>query len=124
MRNSAARARSLALRIEGECWIGTYEVHGDAAEGELISPPFVVTDPYLHFLVGGGADRVRTYVAVFVSGVEVFRAAGHDAEALERRCVDLRPYLGKQAEIRVVDRSRQPWGHINADGFCWDQHAF
>src|SRR5579871_5487556 len=40
---------------QGQYWIGTFEVKGDAPQGTLTSIRFKVTQPFASFLVGGGS---------------------------------------------------------------------
>src|SRR5690348_11164959 len=40
---------------QGQYWVGSYEVGGDAPQGTLTSVPFKVTQPYASFLAGGGS---------------------------------------------------------------------
>ena len=49
---------------------------------------------------------------------EVFsRTSGLDEENMRRVAVDLRPHLGKEIFIRLVDKHSGGWGHINFDDF-------
>ncbi|MFE9023583.1 GH32 C-terminal domain-containing protein [Streptomyces sp. NPDC007808] len=65
------------------------------------------------------AQRVsqETSVNLLVDGEVVRSATGTDSEALDWASFDMRPYLGKQARIQVVDRNTAGWGHILADRF-------
>ncbi|WP_245879320.1 glycoside hydrolase family 32 protein, partial [Streptomyces reticuliscabiei] len=52
-----------------------------------------------------------------VDGQVVRSATGSDSETLDWASFDMRPYLGKQARIQLVDMNTGGWGHILADRF-------
>src|SRR5258708_1601652 len=75
----APRRNDMKSGHQGNYWIGTYEVSGDAAQGTLTSVPFKVTQPYAGFLVAGGA-HANTRVEL-VRGEDqkvVFKTSGYD----------------------------------------------
>ncbi|WP_216587609.1 glycoside hydrolase family 32 protein [Streptomyces brasiliscabiei] len=59
----------------------------------------------------------ETSVNLIVDGKVVRSATGSDSETLDWASFDLRPYLGKRAQIQLVDDNRGSWGHILADQF-------
>ncbi|WP_030338321.1 glycoside hydrolase family 32 protein [Streptomyces sp. NRRL S-1022] len=59
----------------------------------------------------------ETSVNLIVDGQVVRSATGSNSETLDWASFDLRPYAGKKAQIRIVDRSTAGWGHILADQF-------
>ena len=55
-----ARRNDMKSEHVGQFWIGTYERNGDPPQGTLTSVPFVVTQRYAGFLIGGGpTDATR-----------------------------------------------------------------
>lgn len=102
---------------QGKWFIGTYEVLGDAAQGELRSPVFTITAKQMALLVGGGDHPNEVFVAlVLVEGdKEICRATGHNAEAMSPVIWDVSADVGKQAYVRAVDHHAGGWGHINLD---------
>lgn len=113
---------------EGQHWIGTYDqrsqlgrpiLQGDQPTGTMSSKGFVITKPYMNFLIGGGDDRKRLYVSLMVNGKEVYRATGRETLQMREVVWDLRPYYGQSAYLHMVDNSAQGWGHVIADGFCY-----
>src|SRR5207244_4460524 len=46
-----------------------------------------------------------------------FRASGEETENMRRVVVDLRPHLGKEMFLRLVDKHSGHWGHLNFDDF-------
>lgn len=124
--NPTARHRGQPSRHEGNYWIGGYEkrptpndqagaVQGDGPQGTLTSQPFTITRPYLSFLIGGGCDINSERVEIIVNGSIVHKATGKCTETMERTRVNLAPYMGSQAQIRLIDISSGGWGHINFD---------
>ena len=104
-------------RHQGQYWIGGYEKLQDKPVGTLTSVPFKVTHPWASFLVGGGPHATETCVEI-VSGKDViFRAAGREAEDMERVLVDLAKFKDKEIFVRVVDKHTGHWGHVNFDDF-------
>ncbi len=47
----------------------------------------------------------------------IFTRSGDNTETLKPVAVDLRPYLGQELFIRLVDASSNGWGHLNFDDF-------
>jgi hypothetical protein len=75
-------------------------------------------------LIGGGRDLARVHVEVegLVDG-EWFALArlGSAAaqEVLAARIVDLGPEAAEQIRVRIVDASRELWGHILVDALTF-----
>src|SRR6516164_7473268 len=112
------RRADMRSRHQGRYWVGTYERKGDKPQGTLTSVPFKVTHPWASFLVGGGPHDVTCVELVKNADKQVFfRASGLEEEDLRRVAVDLRPHLGKEIFIRLVDKHSGHWGHINFDDF-------
>ena len=59
----------------------------------------------------------ETSVNLLVDGKVVSSATGADSETLDWASFDMRPYLGKKAQIQVVDMNTDGWGHVLADQF-------
>jgi len=105
---------------QGNFWIGTYEIHGDDGIGTLTSVPFKVTHPWASFLIGGGphaATRVEIVRKDAPSDRPIFSASGQESENLQRVIVNLKPHLGKEIYVRIVDEQKGHWGHVNFDDF-------
>ena len=114
----AARRGDMTSGLMGKYWIGTYEVGGDGPQGTLTSVPFPVTHPYATFLIGGGShEGTRVEIVRKDTGAVVFQAHGADNEEMHLVAVDLRPHVGKEIFIRLVDHVSYGWGHINFDHF-------
>ena len=113
-----ARRGDMKSGHQGNYWVGTYEVNGDAPQGTLTSAPFRVTQPYAAFLVGGGDQSTERVELVRADTQEVFfKASGHDQETMQPVVVDLQSLQGKEIFIRLVDQQSGGWGHVNFDDF-------
>lgn len=126
--NTVVRGASSAP--DGQWWVGTFEdnprpdritgtVQGDAPRGTLVSDPFRVLHPTIVFKLGGGRDAKRLFVSFVVDGEEVARFTGERTEHMRPVTLDVRPYLGREMHIEIVDASSQGWGHLNVDGFAY-----
>jgi putative membrane-bound dehydrogenase-like protein len=112
------RRSDMKSQHQGQYWIGTYERAGDKPQGTLTSVPFKVTHPWASFLVAGGPYPSTSVELVRKDTGQVFsRTSGLEEENLRRVAVDLRPHLGKEIFIRLVDKHSGHWGHINFDDF-------
>jgi sucrose-6-phosphate hydrolase SacC (GH32 family) len=98
---------------KGERLVNSF-FNGDQTTGTLTSPEFEVTQPFLNFLVGGGAHK-ETRMDLWVDGKIVRTASGQDNERLAWRSWQVREFTGKQAKLQIVDDHQGGWGHINVD---------
>jgi putative membrane-bound dehydrogenase-like protein len=113
-----ARRNDMKSEHVGQFWIGTYERSGDLPQGTLTSVPFVVTQRYAGFLIGGGStDATRIELVRKENNRVFYKTSGDQAENMHRVVVDLNDLLGKEIFIRLVDASEGGWGHINFDDF-------
>ncbi len=113
-----SRRKDMKSQHQGQYWIGGYEVHQDRPQGTLTSVPFKVTHPWASFLVGGGPHPTTCVELVRKDTGAVFhRASGLEEENMRREVVDLKPLVGKEIFIRVVDKHSGHWGHVNFDDF-------
>lgn len=114
----AKRRRDMKSGHQGKYWIGGWERLHDAPTGSLTSVPFKVTHPYATFLVGGGPNATtRVEIVLKESNWVLHYFSGLAEEDMRRVVVDLRPQLGKEIFIRLVDQHTGHWGHINFDDF-------
>jgi sucrose-6-phosphate hydrolase SacC (GH32 family) len=105
------------LEIQGarDNMVFSSEVEGDAPQGSLKSPPFLLERDYVSFLIGGGDYERYTCLNLIVDGKVVRSATGRRSDTLMPHSWDVRPWRGKQARIKLVDRASGDWGHINVD---------
>jgi len=93
---------------------------GDSTVGTLSGPPFTIERRYIAFLIGGGGFPEETYMELLVDGKSVRRAWGPNtapggSEELDWMHWEVSELEGKTAQLRIVDRRRGGWGHINVD---------
>ena len=97
---------------------------GDTSTGTLTSPPFVITKPYLDFLIGGGNNPGQTCLNLIVSNVVVMTATGANSETLAAAQWNVSAYLGQTATLQIVDSATGGWGHILIDEITLSDSAF
>ena len=102
---------------DGNYFINSFHDGSDVPTGSLISPEFIIPSGKLTFRIGGGSDWHRNYVELTIEGIAVARATGNRSEKLSNVEWDLSSWEGKKGQIRIVDDSGDPWGHILADDF-------
>ncbi len=114
----AKRRGDMKSGHQGQYWIGTYEIKGDAPKGTLTSIRFKVTQPFASFLIAGGSGPNTRVELVDADSKKVFfKISGYDNEQLRPVVVDLAAEQGKEMFIRLVDEETRGWGHINFDDF-------
>jgi levanase len=59
----------------------------------------------------------ETSVNLLVDGKVVRSATGSNSETMDWASFDMRPYLGKKAQVQIVDMNTAGWGHILTDTF-------
>ncbi len=97
--------------------IGSGEKGGDEMTGVVKSPMFVLSNPNVSMLVGGGKHN-NTYVALCtVDGKEVRQARGNSSELMRRVEWSVPQLVGRPAFLRIVDRNVSEWGHVTFDDF-------
>ena len=114
----AQRRPDMSSQHQGKFWIGGFEKIQDAGTGTLTSAPFEITYPYASFLTNGGTETsTRVELVLQESGQVIYQIAGQNSENLRQVHVDLRPHQGKKIMVRLVDESKNGWGHLNFDNF-------
>jgi beta-fructofuranosidase len=100
--------------FEGRSFVNSFH-GGDQATGSLTSPEFIIKEPYLNFLIGGGNHPGETCVNLLVGTNVVKSATGTEFERLQWHTWQLFPWVGQKARLEIVDRHTGAWGHINVD---------
>ncbi|MEW6305838.1 MAG: PVC-type heme-binding CxxCH protein [Verrucomicrobiota bacterium] len=122
------RRNDMTSKHAGKYWVGTYEIHRDAAQGTLTSKPFKITHPWAAFLLAGGPyEGTRVELVDASDNRVVWKTAGHEGEAFKKTnnakedmtpvLLDLRAHQGREIFIRIVDRQDGHWAHLNFDDF-------
>jgi hypothetical protein len=87
---------------------------GDAATGELVSPPFTLDRSHLSLLVGGGAGRA-TSVQLIVDGDVAYEATGSGSLVMQPVIWDVSRFAGRRGQIAILDHDQGVNGHILVD---------
>jgi putative membrane-bound dehydrogenase-like protein len=114
----AVRRSDMRSGHMGQYWIGGFEKLGDKEVGTLTSVPFKVIYRYASFWVAGGSAE-STRVELIAVGEEkpFYQIGGRQTEELTQVVVDLSRVMNKEMQIRLVDQSKNGWGHISFDHF-------
>ena len=88
---------------------------GDSLTGTLTSPSFKIEFDVIEFLVGGGAHKGKTCVNLVIDGKTVLSATGRSNNQMSINTWNVRPFVGKEARIQVVDDHTAGWGNIGID---------
>ena len=126
--NPTARNRGEPSNHQGDWWIGGFEDRpspshpaggdqGDGPTGSLTSPSFVIGGNSFTFLIGGGCDIGLVRAELIVEGKVVLQETGNCHESMTKKSWDVSRYIGRQAQLRLIDNSSDVWGHINFDQF-------
>jgi len=105
----------------GKYFIGTGERpnngFSDDTVCEIRSPVFTITQNWIVLLVGGGNHPNETYVALCRAddGQELLKETGRNHESMTPRRWDVLKLKGTKAFVKVVDKHRGSWGHVNVD---------
>ncbi|MFD7324929.1 glycoside hydrolase family 32 protein [Streptomyces sp. NPDC059875] len=93
-----------------------YAAAGDDATGTLRSSSFAAP-ARISFLIGGGWDPERLYVALVrdSDGRVLHKQTGPEDEAYVRIVWDTSAWRGQGVHLEVVDRRTGGWGHLNLD---------
>ncbi|MDF1756634.1 MAG: PSD1 and planctomycete cytochrome C domain-containing protein [Verrucomicrobiales bacterium] len=110
-------------RLEGDfgtALANSFSKGGDKYRGKMVSEPFVIGKPYINFLIGGGSAEATSF-ELWVDGKIVLAAQGSKSDVLEERSWEVSSLIGKQAELRIIDDSRDGWGHIEVDNIVFSE---
>jgi hypothetical protein len=112
----AARSKGQVSGQQGESWIGTSEIGTDVAMGTMTSKPLRITKPFLSFLIGGGESTLTRLEIVDSQTQKVLHTEhGRNSDTMHRVVIESKDWIGKAIEVRLVDESREGWGHIQFD---------
>lgn len=116
--DTVAARRDSKSAHHGEFWIGGFELLGDAPTGTLTSDPFVISEPFAAFLIGGGRHyKLHVDVVRAEDGALLASFTGRNDEAMRPVVADLTGHVGEAAFVRIVDKHTGGWGHLNFDHF-------
>lgn len=84
----------------------------DAQVGTLTSKPFTIERGFITFWIGGGNHPQKACIELLINGRTILSATGHNSNAMRRETFDVRPWLGKTAQLRIVDNETGAWGNV------------
>ena len=87
----------------------------DAPQGRLVSKPFEVVRDYIEFLLGGGKNDSKTCMNLRVDGKVVRTDTGANREKLYWQSWDVREFMGRTAQLEIVDADSNRRGHVMVD---------
>ena len=109
-----AFAKQLKVNNNDGKFVNTY-LNGDKFTGSITSKTFTIEKPYITFKVGGGRDGKNLQFNLLVDGKKIKTATGNNNENLTQKVWDVKKYIGKNAQLQIVDNSTKSWGHILVD---------
>jgi hypothetical protein len=95
----------------------------DELTGTLTSRPFKIGQPYIHFLIGGGAHASKTCLNLLVDGKAARTATGRNENRMDWATFEVRELAGKEARFEIVDQERGGWGNIGIDHILFSNSA-
>ncbi len=106
---------------QGQFYLSTVEQKVDPSNDQMIgvieSPVFVLDEPAMSFLVGGGQAE-NVYVALCtLDGKEILKTRGRQTEIMQRVEWSAPQLVGQQVFLRIVDANMDGWGHVTFDDF-------
>ncbi|WP_425826672.1 glycoside hydrolase family 32 protein [Streptomyces fractus] len=106
----------LPFHQKGAHHLWGFAAAGDDATGTLKSSSFSAGSR-LSFLVGGGWDPDKLYVALVrdSDGAQLLKQTGPEDEAYVRILWDTSAWRGQGVHLEVVDRKTGGFGHLNVD---------
>lgn len=87
----------------------------DSHTGWLLSKPFTIERNYINFLIGGGSHKGRTCVNLIIDGKTVLSATGKNDNRMRPVSWNVRQWLGKKAQIQILDMAHESWGNVGVD---------
>lgn len=100
---------------EGAFFANSFRDGSDAPRGILQTQPFTLAGDVFSFRLGGGDDFERLGLQLFVDGRLVAAASGGESEDLRLTAWDVSKHRDREAVVRILDLSSQPWGHVLVD---------
>ena len=105
--------KTLEIEKSGDMPVASSEIEGDGPMGTLTSPGFKISKPYISFRIGGGDYERHACIDLLVDGKIVKSATGKNSDMLTSSSWDVKEFMGKDAQIQIIDKAEGRWGHIN-----------
>lgn len=128
--SSAMHDADMRLGQTGKYFVTSGGTKNHQATGILTSVPFEVTQPFAAFQISGGAlQDTRVELVRQDNDSVIFQITGSGRAPLQPVVVDLKPHLGKEIFIRIIDHEtgispiwyigKDKFAHINFDNFLF-----
>lgn len=89
--------------------------NGDKAIGSLLSKPFVISQGFINFYIGGGQHPNKVGMQLVIDDVVVRSATGQNSEQFRYVGWDVNEFVGQTARIKIIDSESGSWGHTYID---------
>ena len=127
---SPMHEKDMHIGYTGQYFVSSGGTKNHNAIGTLTSVPFKVTQPFAAFKVSGGAlQDTRVELVLSRNNSVIFQITGSGRATLQPVVVDLKPYLGEEIFIRIIDNETglspiwyigpDKFAHINFDDFLF-----
>jgi putative membrane-bound dehydrogenase-like protein len=127
---SPIHEKDAKIEAEGKNFLSSGGTVNYQLTGTLKSTTFKITHPFASFLVSGGAlVDTRVELVLAETNKVIFQSTGQGRATLQPVVANLKPHLGKNIYIRIVDNetgisqipyiSNDKWAHINFDNFLF-----
>jgi putative membrane-bound dehydrogenase-like protein len=127
---SPLHEKDMHMGQSGAYFISSGGIKNHESTGTLTSVPFEVTEPFAAFKISGGALQDTRAELVRADNNEViFQMTGSGRATLQPVVVDLKPHMGKEIYIRLIDNEtgvspipyirNDKWAHLNFDDFLF-----
>ncbi len=93
--------------------VASSEIQGDGPQGRLTSAEFTIQRRYISFRIAGGDYEHHACLNLLVDGKVVKSATGRFSDYLNPASWDVGAWLGRSAQIEIVDEASGGWGHVN-----------
>ena len=102
--------------IEGKTAANSFHPKlGRSATGVLLSPPFIIQQGYIRFLIGGGYYPNTIGIHLLIDNLIVRSEMGNNSADLRLMQWDVKALVGKSAHIEIVDDEKGRLGHVVVD---------
>ncbi|MDB6170861.1 MAG: hypothetical protein JWL59_172 [Chthoniobacteraceae bacterium] len=105
------------LEIENASGAGvaSSEIDGDKPTGTLTSTEFKISKKYISFRISGGNYEYHTCLNLLINGKVVRSATGWKSDRLVSVSWEVSRFMGRAAQVQIMDEASGDWGHINVD---------
>lgn len=109
----------------GSGFLSTYtagDANGHRGKSTVTSPAFTIEKRFINFLLASGTKSSETAVKLIVDGQAVLSASGDDSDIMRWVAWDVAKYVGKSAQIQVLDnRTASIGGFVNIDHILFSE---